>query len=364
MPKLSIVIPCYNEAESIPSLLERIKASMDRDDVEVILVNDGSKDNTAEVLAQHARGMHFIKIVTNLTNQGYGGAILEGLKAARGQYIGWMHGDLQTPFKDALVALKAIEESSEPEHLYIKGLRLNRPLFDQFFTVGMSIFESILLWTPLWDINAQPNIFPRSFFDSWQNPPRDFSIDLYSFYQARKGGLRIMRIPVIFPPREFGHSSWNFGFKSKFKFIARTIEFSMRMRFGISPAHYLELLTLFKYLFAGGSGALLNLLLLFFFTDVLGIYYLISTSLAFFILFVLSFFIHKYWTFREHSSHRMKRQMVMYFCLHAGNFITNGVLMYLLTSILGLWYMFSQFVVLLFIAAVTFSLNKKFIFKR
>jgi glycosyltransferase involved in cell wall biosynthesis len=230
MKKLSIVIPCYNEAENLPKLFAEISGSMSRSDVEVLLVNNGSTDTSATVLEGLAQHSPFIKVVTVPVNQGYGYGIIEGLKAATGMYIGWMHGDLQTPFKDVLRALEAIERAGEPTTIYLKGLRKGRPLFDQFFTLGMSVFETVLLQKKLFDVNAQPNIFHRTFFAEWKNPPHDFSLDLYALYMARTRGLTIVRIPVVFPPRQHGASHWNFGFGSKVKFIKRTVNYSLRLK--------------------------------------------------------------------------------------------------------------------------------------
>ena len=56
-----------------------------------------------------------------------------------------------------------IEKQEDPMNCYVKGDRKGRPIFDQIFTLGMSFFETIYLRTKLWDINAQPNIFHRSF---------------------------------------------------------------------------------------------------------------------------------------------------------------------------------------------------------
>ena len=51
----------------------------------------------------------------------------------------------------------------------------------------MSLFETLLLRTRLWDINAQPTMFHRDFFASWDRPPHDFSLDLYAYYGAKPG---------------------------------------------------------------------------------------------------------------------------------------------------------------------------------
>ena len=115
------------------------------------------------------------------------------------------------------------------ENVFIKGIRFGRPIDDRFFTIGMSIFCSFMLKTILWDINAQPSIFPASFFKKWENPPKDFSLDLYAYYQAKKLGYKIHRFPVQFNKRLHGFSSWNKSFKSKLKFIKRTFMFTMKL---------------------------------------------------------------------------------------------------------------------------------------
>jgi hypothetical protein len=94
----------------------------------------------------------------------------------------------------------------------------------------MSIFETILLGTPLWDINAQPNIFHNTFFESWESPPKDFSLDLYALYMAKHANLNIVRFDVQFPKRIYGSSSWNSGLSAKWKFIKRTIDFSIKLK--------------------------------------------------------------------------------------------------------------------------------------
>lgn len=228
--KCSIIVPCYNEAKNIPLILSRFSSVIQRDDIEIILVNNGSTDNSAEIMKENVAGLSFARIVTVEKNQGYGFGVLSGLKEADGEFLGWTHADMQTDPADPIKALEFLENAKEPENTYIKGLRKGRPFFDSLFTIGMSLFETVYLNTYLWDINAQPNLFPRRFFESLKNPPHDFSLDLYVLYMAQIQGLYIERMPVIFPPRIHGQSSWNTGLTSKWKFIKRTVNFSLRLK--------------------------------------------------------------------------------------------------------------------------------------
>lgn len=230
MIKLSLVIPCYNEAKNLPLILAKFASVLGRNDVEVLLVDNGSQDDSARVLAELLPRYPFARSVKVDVNQGYGFGILSGLRAAGGEYLGWTHADMQTDPADVLKALAIIEHCGSPVDLYVKGNRRGRPLFDQFFTTGMGLFESLYLGERLWDINAQPNLFHRSFFESWHSPPHDFSLDLYALYLARKRKYRVLTFDVVFPPRLHGTSSWNTGLAAKWRFIKRTLGFSIKLR--------------------------------------------------------------------------------------------------------------------------------------
>lgn len=227
--KLSLIIPCYNESANLPLLLERCRSLAIESNIEVILVDNGSTDNSPDVLAQLLPNYPHCRSVRVPVNQGYGYGILSGLRAAKGELLAWTHADMQTDPKDVLRGL-AIFEQYKTHALYVKGQRIKRPLADVFFTVGMSVFETVLLQTRLWDINAQPNMFSRAFFETWENPPHDFSLDLYVYFTARSQGLPVHRFPVEFGERAHGVSHWNVNWSAKMKFIRRTIDFSFELK--------------------------------------------------------------------------------------------------------------------------------------
>lgn len=228
--RLSVIVPCYNEEKNIPLILERFKKNITSKDIEVILVNNGSTDNSVQILEELLPKYPFARTVLVPINQGYGYGILQGLKAASGDFLGWTHADMQTDPSDVIKAYGILESQQWDEHLYIKGNRKGRGLTDQFFTSGMSLFESLYLKKKLYDVNAQPNIFSKSFFESWENPPHDFALDLYALYMAQVKEMQIMRFNVLFPPRVYGSSHWNTGLTAKWKFIKRTIDFTINMK--------------------------------------------------------------------------------------------------------------------------------------
>jgi len=223
---VSLIIPCFNEAKNLPILISRCKDLIEKYPVEIILVDNGSTDNSSMLIAKYP----FVKLVKVKKNEGYGNGILEGLNNASGEILAWTHADLQTDPNDLMRGLELVLASTNPQRLFLKGRRYGRSFFDVIFTFGMSLFETLLLQKLMWDINAQPTIFHKSFFQTWQKPPNDFSLDLYVYFMAKKSKLVIKRFPVKFSKRLHGTSDWNSSLLGKYKFIKRTLSYSFNLR--------------------------------------------------------------------------------------------------------------------------------------
>jgi glycosyltransferase involved in cell wall biosynthesis len=234
--KFSIVLPCYNEAENLPLILDRY-ASVIRKDIktELILVNNGSTDNSASVLEELLKKEEysFARTVLVEKNVGYGHGIFTGIKTAKGEFIGFSHADMQCPAEDLFKAYDLITSQPEPETAFEKGRRLNRELGPSVITVGMSIMASTILTRVLTDINAQPKVFHRSHFERMKEPPNGFEFDLYVIYLAKKANLKILTIPVVFGRRAHGVSKWAFSFISRYKTILAMMKYIFKLRFTV-----------------------------------------------------------------------------------------------------------------------------------
>lgn len=230
--KYSIVIPCYNEEKGIERLVTSIrKLHLPEKELEVLFVQNGSKDRTGEMLRKFTDGTPWMKIVEIPVNQGYGYGIKQGLKASAGEYVGWMHADLQIPPAELETAFAQIERADGGKRIFLKGRRTNRPFLENLFTFGMSCYETLLLGCVLYDINAQPSVFSRTLYEQWSEAaPDDFSLDLYAYYFAKKAGAQIVRWKVCQHAREAGESSWNTGMGARWKLVKRTLKFSRELK--------------------------------------------------------------------------------------------------------------------------------------
>lgn len=230
--RLSLVIPCYNESGNIPLLVARLRQTLaGRGDVEVLLVDNGSTDGSAAVFQRELAGDTLLRLVRVPVNQGYGHGILKGLEVATGDVLAWTHADMQTDPKDVLTAFD-LYKSHGGGGVFVKGKRQNRRLLETFFTFGMQVIASAALGVVLDDVNAQPKLFDRRFYVDHVagQAPHDFSLDLYVLYRARRSGMRIIEVPVIFADRLHGEAKGGGSWKTRIKLIRRTFAYIFQLR--------------------------------------------------------------------------------------------------------------------------------------
>jgi glycosyltransferase involved in cell wall biosynthesis len=220
-PELSIVLPCYNESRNIPIIVQELSKFWPETNFELILVNNGSIDDSAEILRQMVNKYSgFVKSVIIKKNIGYGHGILTGLKEAEAEVLAYSHADMQTPPGDIIKAYKIFKENqSKQGGILVKGLRVNRPEQEQFFTRYLSKVTTVILGYKTADINGQPKVFPRILLKYLVMPPKDFSFDVYVMYISRLIGLKLITFPVDFGNRVYGASNWSTSFIKKYKTI-------------------------------------------------------------------------------------------------------------------------------------------------
>ena len=100
LPSMTIIVPCYNEEDSLPLFVKRIKdveKGMTAVDIDLIFIDDGSSDNTLNILRELATSKDCISYISLSRNFGKEAALFAGLRAARGDYIAIMDADLQDP---------------------------------------------------------------------------------------------------------------------------------------------------------------------------------------------------------------------------------------------------------------------------
>ena len=228
--KYSIILPCYNESESLDDLIKIIKKFPKKYKCEFILVENGSTDDSKKFFDTcEAFDDKYIRKVYVKKNQGYGYGIIQGLKESRGEYVGWLHSDLQYNPMDLTSFFDYIENHSG-EKLLLKGKRKNRKIVEYIFTFGMGVYDSLLFRHKMSNVMAMPVIFNKELLDYIDKFPYDYTIDIFIYGLALKKDYNVVHLPIYLKNREKGVSSWNTGFVSRIKQSKKMMNGSVKVR--------------------------------------------------------------------------------------------------------------------------------------
>jgi dolichol-phosphate mannosyltransferase len=216
MPLLSIVIPAYNEGAFIGRLLERILAvPVERMGFEkqVIVVNDGSKDNTEAVAREFASRYKEVRCFTQTPNQGKGKAVQRGIREATGDYILIQDADLEYDPDDYLVLLAGLKHAdvvygSRTKGQYGSGQRIPFPGRHPEQGLGPWLAGVLLtLWTGLmfgrWitDTLTAYKLYPAQAVKNMDLRTSGFETDHEITAKLIRQGLRIAEVPIRYYPR-------------------------------------------------------------------------------------------------------------------------------------------------------------------
>ena len=201
--QLSIIVPSFNEEVRLPASLQLIAAyvSSANRSTEVLVVDDGSKDRTAEVAASFADRIPNLRVLRNGENRGKGYSVRHGMQEARGEYVLFTDADLSAPIEEADKLLSALQQFD----IAIGSRALNRDLIDvheshfrEFAGIIFNRIVRIVLWLPFVDTQCGFKAFRREpcriIFE--QQRIERFGFDPELLYLARHRGLKATEIPV------------------------------------------------------------------------------------------------------------------------------------------------------------------------
>jgi len=204
-PELSLIIPAYNEEARLPATLRRIAEYLRASNrlTEVIVVDDGSRDRTAEVARSFVSEIPPLRVVSNGINRGKGFSVRRGAREARGRIVLFSDADLSTPIEEADKLLAALAGATAD--IAIGSRALDRSLievhespFREFAGIIFNKIVRICLFLPFVDTQCGFKAFLREpcriLFE--QQRIERFGFDPELLFLARRHGLRAVEIPV------------------------------------------------------------------------------------------------------------------------------------------------------------------------
>lgn len=204
---LTIVIPAYNEEQSLKEYLPLIINECKNNNWKLILVNDGSRDNTGNILKQYGNS-EVLTIINHKLNRGYGGALKSGILATDTKYLITIDGDGQHRFEDIHKMFDLIKERDAD--MIVGKRKLGDSIYRTIGKVLIRFFAKRLMTIPIEDLNSGMKIYRTELAKRYvKNCPDGMAFsDIITLLFINKRHL-VLETPIEINQRKFGESTIN-----------------------------------------------------------------------------------------------------------------------------------------------------------
>ena len=299
--KLSIVIPVYNEDQYVLKLLNELKYYFDSNNNEIIIVDDGSTDNSLALINQYKNEKNynfFIKVIKVENNVGKGNAIQKGIKETIGEYVLLMDADLELDTKDSKKMSEMIKKNKEIKCIfgsrYLSGkLKRNNYFFNNLIGKINSLIFNIFFSQSISDVHCGLKILHRDVINNIKLSVKDFGIEIDLASQIVRNNFFIYEYGVsyYFRTKKQGKKiTWIDGLKS-FYYLLKARFFDNSIQTNLSILCSSIYMSYVGSYFGMGNGKILFVIIFFIFGAIIGINFkLISTTIIFLFIYLGSFF--------------------------------------------------------------------------
>ena len=208
MSSISVFFPCYNDSASIGDLVREAERQLETltSDYEIIVVNDGSTDASADVLQRLAAEIPRLKVVTHERNQGYGGALRSGFAAATKELVFYTDGDGQYDVRELPVLVMLMTDDTD----FVNGIKMKRQ--DPAYRVHIGNLHQFLMrwifWLPIRDVDCDFRLIRRRILDRIELRSTSGSICVELVKHAQRAGAEFREVSVHHYARKFGESQF------------------------------------------------------------------------------------------------------------------------------------------------------------
>jgi glycosyltransferase involved in cell wall biosynthesis len=207
-PSISAFFPCYNDAQTIGGLVLQTERELRAltDDYEIIVVNDGSRDESASVLAGLATQVDRLRVVTHPTNRGYGAALRSGFAHATKDLVFYTDGDGQYDVREISILTMLLTDDTH----FVNGMKMTRhdPPHRVFFGNLHRFVTRWSFWLPINDVDCDFRLVRRSILQKLRLSSSSGSICVELVKQAQRAGAQFREVSVHHYARRSGVSEF------------------------------------------------------------------------------------------------------------------------------------------------------------
>ncbi len=218
LPSLSIFFPCYNDAGTIPTMVIRAvqTAREITDEFEVIVLDDGSQDDSVQVLQELQCAIPQVRVIKHDCPSGYGGNLRAGIEASTKDWIFYTDGDAQYDARELKLLVQALRSDVD----IVNGWKLKRRDPMHRIVVGLlyQYFVKFTFGLVIRDVDCDFRLMRRSIFESVKLESVTGTITFEMVKKIQDAGFRFAEVPVHHYYRQYGQSQF-FNFPR----VARTL---------------------------------------------------------------------------------------------------------------------------------------------
>ena len=298
---LSIVIPVFNEINFLNKLFQQIETYFNKENIEIIVVDDGSTDGSSNLLNELKQKKHYkflFKLIKLDINSGKGKAIQTGIKNSIGEYILLQDADLELDFKDAKEMFDMITKNKDIKCIfgsrYLSGkLKKNNYFFNNLVGKINSLIFNIFFSQSLSDVHCGLKILHRSVIEKINLSINDFGIEIDLASQIVRNNFFIYEFGVsyFFRSKAQGKKiTWVDGLKS-FYYLIKVRFFDNSASTNISILYSIIYMGYVGSYFGMGVGNTLFIIIFSILGSILGINFkILSSTLIFLLIYIGSLF--------------------------------------------------------------------------
>ena len=207
-PSISAFFPCYNDATTIGDLVlqaDRVLNELTAD-YEIIVVNDGSRDQSATVLSALATQVPRLRVVNHLINRGYGAALRTGFEHATKDLVFYTDGDGQYDVSEIPILLMLLTDDTH----FVNGMKMTRqdPPYRVFFGNLHRFITRWAFWLPINDVDCDFRLVRRSIVDKIRLTSSSGSICVELVKVSQRAGAQFREVSVHHYARRSGASEF------------------------------------------------------------------------------------------------------------------------------------------------------------
>jgi dolichol-phosphate mannosyltransferase len=362
MYDLTVIIPTFKEEANIQNIVTEVDAVFKRNNLngEILVVDDNSPDGTISIVNEIKNTKPNVNIIVRLADHGLSQSVAEGFVQASSNILVVIDADLSHP--PSLIPTMYHEIMGGYDIVigsrYMDGGGIKKwPLKRRVISLGAT-FLGRLLFPDISDPVSGFFTIRKSVVAKSALKPRGYKILLEVL--GKGTWEKDKEIPFEFVDREIGSSKLKL--KTIFEYAQQVIDITLFSFLHHESAAWREWKRVFKFGLVGISGIVVNMGVLWYLTEFVGLYYLVSSLFAIELAILNNFIWNDLWTFKSGASHKRSsrwHRIISFHVVSAGGLVINMGILYLLTSVGGIYYLISNIIGILVGFGWNFMVNRR-----